>query len=115
MTGDTVRIPLSALLVTATMLEGSLSTEAHHSFTGAYNVRETITITGTIVQIALRSPHSFFYIESRDAEGIPQQWAIEGAAGDQFSQHLRWPTAGGFPPHPARRRPRSPTAASRCT
>ena len=86
MTGDTVRIPLSALLVTATMLAGSLSTEAHHSFTGAYNVRETITITGTIVQIALRSPHSFFYIESRDAEGIPQQWAIEGAAGDQFSQ-----------------------------
>ena len=76
-----MRIPLPALLVTAAMLAGSMSTEAHHSFTGAYNVRETITITGTIVQIALRSPHSFFYVESQDAEGISQQWAIEGASG----------------------------------
>jgi hypothetical protein len=84
MTG--VRIPLPALLVTATMLAGSLSVDAHHSFTGAYNVARTITITGTIVQIALRSPHSFFYVESLDAEGASQQWAVEGASSGQFSQ-----------------------------
>ena len=66
MTGDTMRISLSALLVTATMLADSLSTEAHHSFTGAYQVGKTITIKGKIVQIALRSPHSFFYVESQD-------------------------------------------------
>lgn len=77
---------LSALLIAATLVAGSLSLEAHHSFTGAYNVRQTITITGNIIQIALRSPHSFFYIESPDAEGTAQQWAIEGASGDQFSQ-----------------------------
>jgi hypothetical protein len=84
MTG--VRIPLPALLVTATMLAGSLSVDAHHSFTGAYNVARTITITGTIVQIALRSPHSFFYVESQDAKGVSQQWAVEGASSGQFSQ-----------------------------
>ena len=84
--GDTMRIPLPALFVTATMLAGGLSVEAHHSFTGAYNVGKTITITGTIIQIALRSPHSFFYIESQDAEGISHQWAIEGASSGQFSQ-----------------------------
>jgi len=81
-----MRMPLSALLVTATMLAGSLGTEAHHSFTGAYNVGKTITITGTIVQIAFRSPHSFFYVESQDAEGNSQQWAVEGASAGQFSQ-----------------------------
>ncbi len=86
MTGDTMRISLSALLVTATMLAGSLSTEAHHSFTGAYQVGKTITIKGKIVQIALRSPHSFFYVESQDAKGSSQHWAIEGAASGQFSQ-----------------------------
>ena len=81
-----MRIPLSALLVTAAMLAASMSTEAHHSFSGAYNVSKTITITGNIIQIALRSPHSFFYVEAQDAEGVSQQWAIEGAAAGQFSQ-----------------------------
>lgn len=81
-----MRIPLSALLVTAAMLAASMSTEAHHSFSGAYNVSRTITITGKIIQIALRSPHSFFYVESQDAEGISQQWAVEGAPAGQFSQ-----------------------------
>ena len=81
-----MRIPLSVLLVTAAMLAASMSTEAHHSFSGAYNVSKTITITGNIIQIALRSPHSFFYVEARAAEGVSRQWAIEGAAAGQFSQ-----------------------------
>jgi hypothetical protein len=56
--------------------------EAHHSFTGAYNVDKTITIKGKIFQITLRSPHSFFYVETEDSK----QWAIEGAAAGQFAQ-----------------------------
>jgi hypothetical protein len=59
-----------------------LQAEAHHSFTGAYNVDKTITIKGKIFQIALRSPHSFFYVETPDSK----QWAIEGAAAGQFAQ-----------------------------
>jgi hypothetical protein len=58
----------------------------HHSFTGAYNVDKTITIKGKIIQIALRSPHSFFYVEAHDAKGIAQQWAVEGASAGQFAQ-----------------------------
>jgi len=80
-----MRIPLSSLLITAAIVAGSLTTEAHHSFTGAYNVDKTITIKGKIIQIALRSPHSFFYVESQDASGT-HQWAIEGASAGQFAQ-----------------------------
>jgi hypothetical protein len=68
-------------IVTTTVLLSSLA-EAHHSFTGAYNVDKTIVIKGKIFQIALRSPHSFFYVETADAK----QWAIEGAAAGQFAQ-----------------------------
>jgi|ERR1041385_5522378 RecJ-like exonuclease len=68
-------------IITATVLLSSLA-EAHHSFTGAYNVDKTVTIKGKIFQIALRSPHSFFYIETEDSK----QWAIEGAAAGQFAQ-----------------------------
>jgi hypothetical protein len=59
---------------------------AHHSFTGAYNVDKTITIKGKIIQIALRSPHSFFYVEAQDGKGTAQQWAVEGASAGQFAQ-----------------------------
>ena len=68
------------------LLVGTPSTDAHHSFTGAYNVDKTITIKGKIVLIAFRSPHSFFYVESQDANGPSQQWAVEGASAGQFAQ-----------------------------
>ena len=81
-----MRIPLLGLLAGAVLLAGYTRGEAHHSFTGAYNVDKTITIKGKIVQIAFRSPHSFFYVESQDAGGAVQQWAIEGASAGQFAQ-----------------------------
>ena len=81
-----MRIFVLALVVAAALLAGSTRTAAHHSFTGAYNVDKTITIKGKIVQIAFRSPHSFFYVESPDPSGVAQQWAIEGASAGQFAQ-----------------------------
>ena len=81
-----MRMATPALLVALTMVIGTAPIAAHHSFTGAYNVDKTITITGKIVQIALRSPHSFFYVESQNQDGTTQQWAIEGASAGQFAQ-----------------------------
>ena len=78
------RTSLRVLLAIA-LLAGAVRAEAHHSFTGAYNVDKQITITGKIVQIAIRSPHSFFYVETQDDKGMTQQWAIEGASAGQFA------------------------------
>jgi hypothetical protein len=72
-------------LVVATMLV-HVPAHAHHSFGGTYNVDQKITITGKIVQLTLRSPHSFVYIEVQDASGTPQRWTIEGASAQQFAQ-----------------------------
>jgi hypothetical protein len=74
------------LLVAAALVAGAARIEAHHSFTGAYNVDKTIVIKGKIVQIAFRSPHSFFYVEAQDEKGATQQWAVEGASAGQFTQ-----------------------------
>ena len=81
-----MRTLLSVMLAAAALVAVSVRVEAHHSFTGAYNVDKVITITGKIVQIAIRSPHSFFYVESQDDKGVTQQWAIEGASAGQFAQ-----------------------------
>ena len=75
---------LSAVL--AAVLLAGVPLAAHHSFGGTYNVDRQITIKGTIVQLTLRSPHSFVYIEVQDGDGAPQRWTIEGASAQQFAQ-----------------------------
>jgi len=80
-----MKVQLFALAVAVAMLS-SLPVQAHHSFGGTYNVDKQITITGKMVQVTLRSPHSFFYVEVQDATGAVQRWAIEGAGASQFAQ-----------------------------
>ena len=64
----------------------TLPAEAHHSFGGTYNVDKQITIKGKMVQVSLRSPHSFFFVETEDGKGGTQRWSIEGAGAGQFAQ-----------------------------
>ena len=64
----------------------TLPAHAHHSFGGTYNVDQKITIKGKIVQVTLRSPHSFLYVEVENGDGSVERWTIEGAAASQFAQ-----------------------------
>ena len=77
-----MKFKVFVLAVDTTVVLLSSMAEAHHSFTGAYNVDKTVVIKGKIFQITLRSPHSFFYVETMDGK----QWAVEGAAAGQFAQ-----------------------------
>ena len=74
-----------AVAVAAALLS-SVPLQAHHSFGGTYDVDKQITIKGKVVQVTLRSPHSFLYVEVADANGEAQRWVIEGAGAAQFSQ-----------------------------
>jgi uncharacterized protein DUF6152 len=58
---------------------------AHHSFAATYIGEKEVNVTGTVAQISLRSPHSFFFVESKDDKGVVQRWAFEGAAAGQLA------------------------------
>ena len=73
------------LFFTLVMLSFGGSIDAHHSFGGTYQVDKTITLKGTIVQITMRAPHSFFYVNVRGSDGKPQRWSVEGASASQFA------------------------------
>ena len=47
----------------------SVPLDAHHSFGGTYDVDQQITVKGKMVQVTLRSPHSFLYVEVADPTG----------------------------------------------
>ena len=50
---------------------------AHHSFAAHYDMQKPITVQGTILNVRLSNPHSWFYIESKDAAGNVTKWAFE--------------------------------------
>ncbi len=58
---------------------------AHHSFAATYIGEKEVNVTGIVAQISLRSPHSFFFVESKDDKGVVQRWAFEGAAAGQLA------------------------------
>jgi hypothetical protein len=50
---------------------------AHHSFAAAYDTTNAITVQGTIVQVRLTNPHSWFFLDVKDADGKTTRWAFE--------------------------------------
>ena len=81
-----VKLTLLAVFTAAGLLFTSTPAVAHHSFGSTYDVQKEIELAGKVVQVSLRSPHSFFYIEAKDENGQVQRWAIEGAGAAQFAQ-----------------------------
>ena len=81
-----MKVPQFVLLIAVVMLLSNDRAAAHHSFGGTYDVEKKITLKGKMVQLSLRSPHSFFFVEVEDSKGTTERWAIEGAAAAQFAQ-----------------------------
>src|SRR5713101_1691680 len=77
---------LLALPFAVALLLAGIPARAHHSIGKTYDVSRDMTIKGTIVQVSLRSPHSFFLIEATDSSGQAQRWSIEAAATLQFAR-----------------------------
>ena len=51
---------------------------AHHSFAAAFDMNKPVTVQGTIVQIRLENPHSWFFLDVKDpASGKVQRWGFE--------------------------------------
>ena len=50
---------------------------AHHSFAAVYDMQKPITVKGTIVNVRLANPHSWFYLDVKNEAGEVERWAFE--------------------------------------
>jgi Family of unknown function (DUF6152) len=50
---------------------------AHHSFAAAFDTSKPVTVQGTIVQVRLENPHSWFFLDVKDSTGKVERWAFE--------------------------------------
>lgn len=66
-----------AILCALVSLIGSAAVHAHHSFAAAFDMNKPITVQGTIVEIRLENPHSWFFLDVKDSSGKVQRWGFE--------------------------------------
>jgi hypothetical protein len=50
---------------------------AHHSFAAHYDMQKAVTVQGTIVEVRLTNPHSWFFLDVKEPDGTVSRWAFE--------------------------------------
>jgi hypothetical protein len=67
-------------LLTLTAVLGAVPVWAHHAFTAEFDVSKPIKFTGTLKKWDMVNPHSWFYIDVKEADGKVINWAVEGGS-----------------------------------
>lgn len=68
-----------AMFVMSTVSLAVLATPAlaHHSFAAEYDVKQPLTMTGTVTKVEWLNPHARFYIDVKDKGGKVINWEFE--------------------------------------
>jgi len=67
----------SALLSLMALLALGAVVSAHHSFAAHYDMAKPITVQGTIAEVRLSNPHSWVFLDVREANGTTTRWSFE--------------------------------------
>lgn len=67
---------LSVFLVLV-LLIGAAPVLAHHSFAAHYDQQKPITIQGTLVNVRITNPHSWFFLDVKESDGTISRWSFE--------------------------------------
>lgn len=78
--------PLTLLAVLSTACASTVS--AHHS-TGMFDQTKTVKLVGTVKQFQWTNPHSWIQLDVANAEGVKEEWSIEGNSPNQLIR-LGW-------------------------
>lgn len=66
-----------AVLASVLLVGVGAPLSAHHSFAAAYDTSKPITVQGTLVNVRLSNPHSWFTIDVKEADGKLTRWMFE--------------------------------------
>jgi hypothetical protein len=65
------------VLLACGLLFGAFTAEAHHSISGMYDNRRSVTVEGVVTQFEFINPHAFITLEVRDTGRAAQRWRVE--------------------------------------
>ena len=63
---------------------------AHHSFAAHYDMQKPITVQGSLAGVRLSNPHSWFYLDVKEADGTTTPVVLRGRHAERHaSQRLQ--------------------------
>ena len=69
-----IRFAVLAVLVTSFMF--TMSSSAHHSVSGQFDVSKTIILKGTVEKVSWVNPHIYVHLKVTDENGNTAVWAL---------------------------------------
>lgn len=72
-------------MVVSFVLVAAAAAQAHHSFSGVFDIKRQATLKGVISKIDWVNPHVYVYLDVKDNDGNVTTWAIESLP----TNHLR--------------------------
>jgi len=66
------------IVVAAGVLLATVPAFAHHSAAVAYEIDKTIIVKGVISEVKWVNPHTWIFVDAKDADGRDVKWGFEG-------------------------------------
>jgi hypothetical protein len=70
----------STLGAAGLLIAAAVPVLAHHSFSAEFDANKPIRLEGTVAKMEWSNPHTWLFIDVKNAEGKVEQWAVEGGA-----------------------------------
>ena len=75
---------ISILLIVLSVLAATL--DAHHGRGATYDMKNRITLKGTVTRVDWRNPHVVIWMDAKDDTGKVINWGFENAGVSQLAQ-----------------------------
>lgn len=73
-----ITIRLVGVVVAAGLLLMAVPVKAHHAFSAAFDDTKPLNLQGKVTRVELINPHSWIWLEVKDADGKVVTWGFEG-------------------------------------
>lgn len=83
---------LSTVLAGVVVLLVASPASPHHSAAVAYDLQKYITLQGVVTEVKWENPHTWIYLDVKDASGAIVKWGFEGAVPNQLYRRGVTPT-----------------------
>jgi hypothetical protein len=78
-----------ALVLCLAAIAGSRDAYAHHSFAAEFDASKPVTLTGAVTKVEWANPHTWFFVDVKNADGSVTNWGFELAGPAQLLR-LGW-------------------------